>query len=206
MIDPTRSSASLGERLTSTTLLQGLRDPHNAEVWARFVERYRPLILAAVSRHGIPGQDAEDVAQASLETFFRAYGEGQYDRERGRLRAWLFGIVHSQARTWRRRARAAPRVGATEIDLRLEAEQADDGLQAIWEDEWRQAVLRECLAQVAREVEPSTLQAFEAFTLGGRSADEVAAELGLTRNAVYGAKRRVLERVRELMPLIDDVF
>lgn len=197
----------LRETLTSTTLLAGLRDADNREVWDGFVRRYRPLVLAAVRRHGVPTQDAEDVAQSSLETFCRAYAAGDYDRQRGRLRAWLFGIVHGQVRTWRRRARAAPRAGATEIDARLaEIESAEAGLEALWEEEWRQAVLRECLAQVAREVEPATLRAFEATALEGREVDVVAAELGLSANAVYGARRRVLARVRELLPLMDEVF
>lgn len=195
------------ETWTSTTLLAGLRDTGNREVWESFVRRYRPLVLAAVRRHGVPAQDAEDVAQSSLETFCRAYAAGEYDRGRGRLRAWLFGIVHGQVRTWRRRAHAAPRAGATEIDARLAGIESDEaGLEAIWEDEWRQAVLRECLAQVAREVEPATLRAFEATALEGRAVEDVARELELTANAVYGARRRVLARVRELLPLMDEVF
>ena len=35
-------------------------------------------------------------------------------------------------------------------------------------------------------------------------AEEVASELEITANAVHGAKRRVMHRLRELMPLVEE--
>jgi RNA polymerase sigma-70 factor (ECF subfamily) len=59
---------------------------------------------------------------------------------------------------------------------------------------------------VRSEVKPETMRAFERFALDELPADEVAAELGLTQNAVFGAKRRVLGRIRELLPLVEDTW
>ena len=55
------------------------------------------------------------------------------------------------------------------------------------------------------ELEPNTVQAFEQTAIRNRPASEVAAELGMSRNAVFLAKHRVLKRVRELQEQIESV-
>ena len=67
-------------------------------------------------------------------------------------------------------------------------------------------MLRQCLLEVSLEVEPKTFRAFELFARQGKPARDVANELGISENAVFGAKRRVLRRVRELLPKIEEVL
>ena len=55
-------------------------------------------------------------------------------------------------------------------------------------------------------MQAQTLEAFRLFALEDWPAEKVGAHLDMTPNAVFGAKRRVLERVRELIPLMEDVF
>jgi RNA polymerase sigma-70 factor (ECF subfamily) len=50
---------------------------------------------------------------------------------------------------------------------------------------------------VQTDFEPATWRAWQAFVVEGRPAKEVAVEVGLTVNAVYLAKGRVLARLRE---------
>jgi RNA polymerase sigma-70 factor (ECF subfamily) len=193
--------------VTSTTLLEGLRDPANQGVWLAFVERYRPLIVRYGRRLELSAEDAEDVAQASLLAFCEAFRAQRYDRLRGRLRQWLFGIVHNQVKNWQRRqGRRAPGLPETKAERLLDGLEAPDGLEQLWEAEWRDCVARACLDEVRREVQESTFRAFERFALEGRPAEEVAAELGITPNSVYTAKRRILRRVRELKPLMEDAW
>jgi RNA polymerase sigma-70 factor (ECF subfamily) len=197
--------AGSGATVTSTTLLEGLRDPANRTVWLDFVGRYRPLIVRYGERLGLAAEDAEDVAQASLLAFCEAYRERRYDRERGRLREWLFGIVHNQVKNWQRRlGRQGSRSAETGGEAIFSGLESREGQEQLWEAEWRDAVARACLEEVRREVQESTFRAFERFALEGLPAEVVAAELGLTPNAVYTAKRRVLRRVRELRPLLED--
>lgn len=195
-----------GATVTSTTLLEGLRDPANQAVWLTFVGRYRPLIVRYGERLGLSAEDAEDVAQASLLAFCEAYRERRYERVRGRLREWLFGIVHNQVRNWQRRHARPEAVPETKAEGLLDGLESREGQEQLWEAEWRDSVARACLDLVRSEVQASTFEAFERFALEGRPAEEVAAELGLTPNAVYTAKRRVLRRVRELRPLLEDAW
>jgi RNA polymerase sigma-70 factor, ECF subfamily len=193
---------------TSTSLLEGLRDPANETVWRAYVERYRPLIVRYAQRIGVPAGEAEDVAQTSLLEFSAALIAGKYDRERGRLRGWMFGIVHRQVSRWRERVkpREVPAADASALGDALNSLAAPDEFERAWEDEWRQAVLRQCLDEVRREVQPTTLRAFERFVFDEVPANQVAAELGITPNAVFGAKRRILERVRALMPRMEELW
>ena len=54
------------------------------------------------------------------------------------------------------------------------------------------------LAVVRQTTSPRTYQAFELFSLHGLSGAEVARLTGLSRNAVYQARKEVLRRLAEL--------
>lgn len=190
--------------VTSTSLLQGLEDAGNRTIWRQYVDRYRPLIVGYLRRLGDAPNDAEDIAQAALLDFSEAYRAGRYRRDQGKLSSWLFGIV----RNHHLRHVAARARGGRESAVIGEAEEpaADDELERRWEEEWRRRVLEACVDEVRREFEPTTIRAFERFALDDRPAREVAAELGLTENAVFGAKRRVLARIREVLPMIEEAW
>jgi RNA polymerase sigma-70 factor (ECF subfamily) len=192
---------------TSTSLLLGLNDSQNGEAWSRYVGRYRPLIVAFGRRLGLKVEDAEDAAQTTLFEFSEAFRAGRYDRDRGRLRAWLFGIAERQVQNVRRRVIRSAAVSAPEPYSGFLAEAADPvDPGAAWEEAWRQAVLRQALDEVSRQVEGRTFEAFRLFALDGMPAESVADRLGMTENAVFGAKRRVVGRLREVLPLMEDVF
>lgn len=188
------------EWLTTTTVLHDLRDLANESAWERFATRFRAPVIGFGKRMGLREADAEDLAQETLFAFAKKYREGAYDPAKGRLHDWLFGIAYRQGLKIRERlARAeaqSPTQNATEsfwsqLPTKQEA-------TATWSEEWARAVLTECLQQARCEFEAATIQAFEMFALAGRPATEVAEQLGITRNAVFIAKHRVLKRLREL--------
>lgn len=189
--------------VTSTTLLERLHAADDGTVWRLVLDRYRPLVEAYARKLGLSEADSEDVAQATLLDFWNGYRAGSYERARGRLSSWLFGIATNRVRS-RRRARDRPDRpvgGGGDADELAELEAVDE-LRDLWERESRDALLWECLNLVRADVAPATLRAFELFALGERPAEEVARELGMTANAVFQAKRRVLRRLRELLPAL----
>ena len=195
---PDNSLHSASATTTNTHLLDGLLHASNRDVWQGYVSRYRPMIVGFSRRLGLSAEDAEDTAQQTLIAFADSYRAGKYQRDKGRLRTWLFGIARNQALNCRKRnARRRPRTATPE---ELDDLGQDDGLHAVWEREWRDAVLRACLEEVRGEVKPTTFEAFRLFALEGVEAERVGEQLGITANAVFGAKRRVVRRVRELLP------
>ncbi len=190
---------------THTSLLIGLRDRNNDAVWSEFFARYHPLLVAFARRLGLSEQDAEDAAQETLMAFVSAYREGGYDRDKGRLRTWLFGIASHKARDVQRRRGRALVVGDDSGTTGfLDRIPDDEHASRIWDAEWQQAIVRKCLEEVRGQVQAKTFQAFELFALKGWPAERVGEHLGMTENAVWIAKNRVLSRLRELQKYMEE--
>lgn len=191
--------------VTTTALLAGLFDPANQAAWSEFDSRYRPMIVSFAQRLGLYESDAADIAQETLARFIRDYREGKYDRERGRLRSWIIGIVKYRVADLKR-AQASRRENRGEsamIDL-----PADDELNQLWESERRRVLLTQAIEELRSQSKLSekTMLAFEQYALRDRPVDEVAAELNLTRHDVYMAKNRVAEKLRDILSRLEDIF
>lgn len=194
--------------ITNTQLLVGLADPDDDQTWQAYVGRYRPMLIRYAQRLGANPDDAEDMAQLTLVAFTEAFRAGKYSRDKGRLRHWLFGIARNQVRNAQRRRppeRQTPDPG-DETDLIHRQSDDNDAWAKIWDEEWRDAVMRHCLECVRTEVHPTTYEAFDLFACRGMTAEQVAEQLGLTPNAVFGAKRRVLARLGELKVEMEEVW
>lgn len=80
--------------------------------------------------------------------------------------------------------------------LLAELEDPASALSRHWDEEHDRHVFRGLLARVEPEFAPATWAAFTRTALDGRPPAEVAAELGLSHNAVYLARAWVLARLR----------
>lgn len=182
---------------TSASLLDRLRrvDPVAAD-WLRLHDLYAPLIRRWVARAPGLGPDVDDVCQEVLTVLV---GElPHFERRRdGSFRAWLRLVTVHRVRTWRRsRARRpAAALDPTESFLNDLEDPAGD-LARQWDRDHDRHVVDRLLALVRPDFTALTWAAFEALTLKLQPAAEVAAELGLTVDAVLQAKSRVLRRLR----------
>lgn len=189
---------------TSLILKQLHRD--EPDTWELFIARFRRPVMMFARGQGLPAEEAEDAAQETLAEFLRTYREGRYDREKGRLHSWLFGIAHRVVLNRRRKlARDRQRQPAAQPTAFWDAVPIDDDARTSWDDSWRRAMFDQCLDQVRIELEPKTVLAFEEYALNDRPASEVARELQMSRNAVFLAKHRVLRRIRELRDQLEIV-
>lgn len=194
-----RQSRTNSDWRTTTALLDGLADAANQDAWRDFVNCHRPMMVGYLRKVGLAHDDAEDVAQRAFSEFSAAYSQGKFDRRKGRLRDWLYGIARNQQRNWRRGRSDVP---TAEPAIEIE----DDGLlQRTWDEGWQSHAIRICLEQIAEEVDIRTLESFQLFCLRGVPAATVATELGLSENAIYLAKRRILRRMKELLDQLDGV-
>lgn len=186
---------------TRTILLEGLKDLANRDAWREFDARYRPLLMAAARRLGLPEADAEDAVQEALSSFTQHYRDGRYQREQGRLRDWLAGIMTHKVRDLQRRRsnqdrllqNAPPPAAAGEVAAALD-------------QEWTNAILRQSLEQVRQEVSPRMYESFELSALRLWPAQQVAGHLGISVDAVYQNKRRIMLRLREVLPAMEELW
>jgi RNA polymerase sigma-70 factor (ECF subfamily) len=186
---------------TNTVLLAGLLEAGNDEVWRDFDGRYRPVLRAFAGRLGLAPNDAEEIAQETLAQFVELYRAGKYDRERGRLRSWIFGIAQRRVADVRRaRERRREKRG----ESALEPLTSEPELEHLFEEEWQRALLAAAFAELrAGRTDPQSIRALELLASGNRSADEVATELSMTANAVYAAKHRAVVKLREILTRLD---
>jgi RNA polymerase sigma-70 factor (ECF subfamily) len=190
---------------TTTLLLEGLANPGNREVWREFDGRYRPVLEAFARRMGLPDGDADEIAQEVLARFVERYRAGEYDRARGRLRSWIFGIARTRVADWKRaRARRREQRGTSGVE-RLE--DAVDP-EAAFDAEWRSALLRAAIGtlRAGTRTEPQSIRVLEMLILEQRPAPEVARALRMTPNAVYQARHRTLQGLREIVAQLEKDF
>jgi RNA polymerase sigma factor (sigma-70 family) len=187
---------------TSTLLLAGLQDPKNQEVWVEFDTRYRPVLFGVARRLGLSVADAEDVVQQTLVEFSRDFLDGRYDRHRGRLRTWIFGILrHRIIDLQRADARRPEHTSGTAL-LRIPDESS---FTRAWDIERAAAILKLALDSLRSggQFSIQTLDVFEMFGLRGTPARSVAAEYAMNVDDVYAAKYRVGEALKKMVSTIE---
>jgi RNA polymerase sigma-70 factor (ECF subfamily) len=190
--------------VTTSTIIDRLRTGNDQGAWSGFVERFRRPVIAFAHGLGLSETQAEDAAQETLMAFATQLRAGAYQRERGRLSSWLFGIAYRQAMAARRKG-AVERARVMEAADGAGGDVAEGAASMVWDREWERRVLEECLQQARSEVEPKTFAAFELAVQTGISAEAAAEQLGLTAKQVYNAKHRILKRLRELREQYEDL-
>lgn len=192
-----RDRTEAAEWVTTTTLLARLLDYDDSSAWERLVARFREPVARFARAMGVDPSACEDVAQDALLAFAESFRKGAYDRSKGRLSSWLFGFAHRQALAHRRHeahAAGAPRGESAETPMA-----GEPAIEQAWDQIWEHFLLDRALMRARRQFSPETYTAFERVALQDQSPHDVATALGIPVKAVYNAKHRVLQRIRELM-------
>jgi RNA polymerase sigma-70 factor (ECF subfamily) len=88
--------------------------------------------------------------------------------------------------------------GSSDITRMLDQlEDPASDLSRRWDQEHDEFVLQRLLDLIEPDFRPATWRAFRRYAIDGASAETVAAELGLTVNAILIAKSRVLSHLRK---------
>jgi RNA polymerase sigma-70 factor (ECF subfamily) len=191
---------------TSVSLLERLRLYPDPPSWQRLVDLYTPLIRSWLQRHGVQSADADDLVQEVMGVLIRELPGFEHDRRTGAFRRWLRGITVNRLRVfWRSRRAQEIVVGGTDFGLVLsQLEDPESGMSRDWDLEHDRHVARRLLEVIEPEFEPTTWQAFRLLVMEGKPTGVVAAEVGVSTNAVRIAKSRVLSRLRQEMQGLAD--
>jgi RNA polymerase sigma-70 factor (ECF subfamily) len=176
---------------TPISLLERLRQPGELAAWDRFVKLYTPLLYYWARRGGASEQDAEDLVQDIFLVLLEKLPRFRYDRHKS-FRGWLRTVTLNKWRDHCRHGQALARAG----DVNL-AELPDPVEQdAFAETEYRQYVVARALRLMQTDFAALTWKACWEHKVAGRPAKEVAAQLGISENAVYVHTSKVLRRLR----------
>jgi RNA polymerase sigma-70 factor (ECF subfamily) len=180
-------------------LINQLRERRDDDAaWQRFDTRYRPMLQNWLRRYCLQPHDADDLVQQALAVVVRELPHFEYDPRRGTFPAWLRAILNNRLREfWRSRKARPVATGNSAFNDWMLTELVDQRNDAgrVWDREHARHVARRFLARVEPDCSPTTWQAFRRVMEGEKAAD-VAAELGISVNAVYLARSSVLRRLR----------
>ena len=185
---------------TRISLIERVRNNEDSVAWGEFFAIYRPLLVAYVRKRGVSEHDAADVVQDVFSRLVPALASFEFDPQRGRFRTWLWRVTHNALADWgrRRAVRARAEQGWVEQGGAVEYQPAHEGQSDVeWDELYRRRILEVVTERVRATTQPVTWACFEGRILAGRPAAEIAAETGVSVNAVYVNASRILARVRE---------
>ena len=182
---------------TPATLLYRLCDQPVPGDWERFVRLFTPLLRRWALHFGASDNSAEDLLQDLFVLLIRKLPEFRYDPSRS-FRAWLWTVFRHESLAWQKRQ---PKFVPT-FEKLAELATPDAILEAT-EAEYRRYLLSRIMQIVQTDFPVSTWQIFQQVAIGGRPGIDVAREFGVTVNAVYLARSRVLARLREELSGLD---
>jgi RNA polymerase sigma-70 factor (ECF subfamily) len=184
---------------TSASLLEILRDRPDEIHWRRLVDLYSPLIRHWLHRHTVAAADADDLVQDVLTVVIRRIPEFHRRPHTGAFRCWLKTITGNCLRDFWRAKKIRPRAAAQPDfdDILQQLEDPTSGLSREWDMEHDRWITQRLLELLQPEFTEKTWLAFRKTAIEGQSPDDVAAELGITVNAVFIARSRIMARLRE---------
>lgn len=176
---------------TRVSLLQRMRSKNDSGAWSSFVHIYTPLVSRWVTDLGIGEKERNDVVQEVFMVLLSKISTFRYDSGKS-FRGWLRTVTINKSRDFlRKRNRASEPRFLEHIEAVV-----DDETQLLTEKEYREYVARAALELMKKNFSETTWRACWLHVAEGKTAPQVAEELGVSTNAVYLARGRVLNRLR----------
>lgn len=187
--------------------------PGAAAALEKLCRAYWYPIYAEVRRRGYNNADAQDHTQEFFATLLRRHSLSRVAAERGRFRTFLLAALKNfLTDQWDARCAAKRGGGVPLIELdALEAEQrfalepaTDETPDKAFDRRWAAALLERALARLELEQDGKAaafarLKPFLIRLVEPGEYDALAAELGLTRNALAAQVHRLRARARALL-------
>ncbi len=167
--------------------------------WRRLVELYGPLVYRWCRRFQLQPSDAADITQDVFVAVSQNLHRFQRQTGQGGFRAWLATITRNKVLDFfRQRQGTATAPGGTNAYEMLAqvpaATRTTDPAESRHDD---QLLCHRALELVRAEFENRTWEAFQRTVMEGQQPAHIAEDLGMSINAVYKCKSRVLRRLRQ---------
>ncbi len=191
---------------TRLSLLEAAR-LGSAGGWQLLSEIYRPMIHHWSIQQGLSLQDAEDLSQEVFLKVSRSLDAFEHVGRVGAFRSWLRTITVNAARDlWRAQKRDLSASGKDMERWLTNLADEDSELSRQWDQQHDQYVLMNLLSLMELEFAPTTMQIFKRFALEGQDATSLAQEFHTTVGAIYTARSRILQRIRQAAKgLVDEL-
>ena len=182
---------------TSETLLSRIKDPADAAAWTEFLAIYQPVVYR-MARRRMQDADALDVSQKVFAAVAQAIARWEPGVGRPPFRAWLTVIARHAILNALSRQRPDRGAGTSSILEFLHQQPVDDPqTTAELLLESRRQTLRWATEQIRSEFSRESWAMFWETAVAGRSVADVAGAMQRSVGAVYMARFKVMQRLRE---------
>ena len=146
---------------------------------------------------GLKEHDAQELTQDVFCRLMRILPTFELDRRRARFRTYLWRLTYNTLVDRARRKKVRDRAEEEWVRRFSEADESESRkLEEAWTMQHRKRILEVVLPRVRETTSRTAWACFEGRLVYRRPAAEIAAELGITPNAVYVYASRVLQEVR----------
>lgn len=187
---------------TRYSLLSRLEHWDDHQSWKEFFETYWRLIYSVATKSGLTDAEAQDVVQETVICVAKDIHKFKRDRAAGSFKGWLRNITRWRiADQFKRRnypgRREDGEPSGAALSLENIPESADNGMDSMWEAEWRANLFKAALDRVKRRVREEHYQIFDLYVLREWPVMKVVRTLGVSIGQVYLAKHRVAAMVKK---------
>ena len=188
---------------TNTLELIKVLDP---AAWDRTIRRYNQMLFCWCRRSGLKAHDAEDVCQDVLRSASTSIHRFRRATPQDTFRGWLRRITQRRISDFRSSRKSLPySMGGEGNQGLLNSIKALEISQDVDSASPTPKYSSKLVDIVRSEFEPKSWDAFWRTTVEEEDSENVAKALGITRNAVYLAKSRILKRFRQVALELQDV-
>jgi RNA polymerase sigma-70 factor (ECF subfamily) len=177
---------------TRQTLIARARDPNDSQAWDEFAGYYASFIRMVLMQLRTPLDDLEDLSQTILVKLWQSLSTVELGRDHARFRTWLGTVIRntfythcSQTASRKRRETNAAVADVVPPDI-----------EEIIESEWRKHIIALVMERLHASFSGKAMDVFT-MTLDGKSVDDIASALELTKDSVYVLRNRVQSRFRK---------
>ncbi len=192
-----RVGADRFEVLTRPSLIARVKNLKDAESWREFCHFYQPLLVRYLRHLGMKEDTASDVIQDVFIRLLHALPSFELCETRGRFRSYLWKLTYSALVDRARRVKVRQQAEEEWVKrFRVGDESEGRRLKEELDTINRQRFLEMSLPRVQSVASAKAWACFEERLLRDRPACAIAAELGISVNAVFVYASRVLKMVR----------
>jgi hypothetical protein len=182
---------------TSTSFQKRLADRSNVQAWVRLERIYSSFVRRWICRTPVPDADIDEIVQGILQLAVRRLLHQDPNHPAASFRDCVrFAYAQKIYAYWRAHPNPPPGAGPALLEMLTELKKPGSALCRTWQEEHNQHVVSRILELTKEEFDTATWRAFVRFALDENPLDRVAAELGLSDQAVLAAESRVLRRLR----------
>ena len=197
---------------TRWSLIGRLKNWDDQESWSEFFETYWRLIYGVALKSGLRHSEAEDVVQETVVSVCRKMGEFRASPEHGSFKCWLLQLtrwrITDQFRKRRDRKGAVPQ----ETELSANEEGSEEAaalatsnlLEAIWDEEWEQHLIKAALEKLKPQVSARQFQIFYLHVIKRMSPSDTARALRVRVPLVHLTKHRVKPKFEQALKAVEN--